>query len=379
MRHKLVIVLLAFLPIWIHGQVTKIDGETFVNFAYPKFLLLVVISGFLFLTTKRITKNFFLLLFLLLLIISCIKSIFLQTSVLGYINLRTGLITYFCCAVVYTASIGLKSNTILLTLSIYIVVDAIIGIAAYLKFNTFHWLSPIIIGHFVNTKDTVYYATVLSNFNYSSGLGAACYIMFAYYSTSWYFQLCAILSAVIVLISLSTVGFVTILLLLPALIYLTPRRRILIYHATILAICYIFFYCQNHTILDNTFLFNNFTLSDRGIIWTNCLKMILQAPFFGHGLDTYPYYAYVTFDQHMTTPHNFYLALAFGAGLPVLISFGTFLASAIKPKLAPGIFLGLCAMLIQFVTNDAMIETLPILFILCGCLTQYEKLSNNKL
>lgn len=66
-------------------------------------------------------------------------------------------------------------------------------------------------------------------------------------------------------------------------------------------------------------------------LWKITLDFILQKPLFGYGMDTYAYYCphyrkdkinnlMATDDILITKPHNFYLAIAFGAGIPALLA-----------------------------------------------------------
>lgn len=67
----------------------------------------------------------------------------------------------------------------------------------------------------------------------------------------------------------------------------------------------------------------------RTYIWRSLIPLIKQRPFLGYGLDTVPFYlnhytkeryAILTLEEYITKPHNFFLTMAFGVGIPALLA-----------------------------------------------------------
>lgn len=125
-------------------------------------------------------------------------------------------------------------------------------------------------------------------------------------------------------------------------------------------------------------------------IWEETVKLIQERPFWGYGLDTLAFY-FPQNDVNMianmweygvlvTKPHNFYLALAYGSGVPalmVLLSLfmlhfyhsGRYLLTAPRNKnLAQpaAVFLFFCAFAVQWLFNDAVLGSASIFWIITG-------------
>jgi O-antigen ligase len=127
-------------------------------------------------------------------------------------------------------------------------------------------------------------------------------------------------------------------------------------------------------------------------IWEETVKLILKRPLIGHGADTLYYYfpnkslaAYekitnVYNGDIITKPHNYYLSIAFDAGIPALLSFISLvgiiyrrtLILLISGKLhdngnmtgAPAVFCS--GLLCQAIPNDITISTAVLLWISLG-------------
>lgn len=115
-------------------------------------------------------------------------------------------------------------------------------------------------------------------------------------------------------------------------------------------------------------------------IWKHTLSLIAQKPVLGHGMDTLPYYIpqytkerYAAFPhlQYPSKPHNFYLGIAFGAGIPALLCmlflFGSHLWAVGKvllhsAVLTPSIFQTalvsfFLSYMVQWLVNDSTVAT----------------------
>ncbi|SMB88292.1 intein C-terminal splicing region [Desulfonispora thiosulfatigenes DSM 11270] len=133
--------------------------------------------------------------------------------------------------------------------------------------------------------------------------------------------------------------------------------------------------------------------SGRGYIWAETLKLIKQNPIFGYGFDTYPFHfpqndpnkitGLYTMDVTVDKPHNFYLGLAYSAGIVTLLAFLslifiniyrhfkiylTGINSELKYLIAT-LFMGWLAFLIQWIFNDSRIGTTFIFWIIFGVST----------
>ena len=127
--------------------------------------------------------------------------------------------------------------------------------------------------------------------------------------------------------------------------------------------------------------------SGRIHIWTQTIDLIKEKPLLGYGLDTIGYY-FPHYDLKGATisstvvdkPHNMYLSMAFGAGIPALLAFLVLVIYYLKENLLLYIeninthrrvmllcILGGClAYLFQGFVNDSIIGTAPIFWIIFG-------------
>jgi len=125
-------------------------------------------------------------------------------------------------------------------------------------------------------------------------------------------------------------------------------------------------------------------------IWGQVLELIEARPWLGYGLDTLPYY----FPQNdvnkiaglwdyktlVDKPHNFYLAVAYGLGIPALLALlalfllhfyhtGRYLLAAPRgPQLVfpTALYLFFSAYLVQWLFNDSVVGSAQIFWILTG-------------
>lgn len=226
--------------------------------------------------------------------------------------------------------------------------------------------------------------STLSNPNYISGLFAALCAYFltaAFWSTDKWQQgknvLFGIMTFAIVLASLSSSGFVALLIFLPILVlllvFIHPKNRSLIITTTtsLIALVAVFFILNAHNpavynssfnIFPNTAVNpkseviqestslppsdignqnNNTSVnplnvpapglsagSGRTYIWTKTIELVKSRPCFGYGSDTLAYYFPHNKDKISNLgsykllvgkSHNFYLSIAYNSGLPALL------------------------------------------------------------
>ncbi|NLC25188.1 MAG: O-antigen ligase family protein [Fastidiosipila sp.] len=128
--------------------------------------------------------------------------------------------------------------------------------------------------------------------------------------------------------------------------------------------------------------------SGRIYIWTLTMDLIKEKPILGYGLDTLGYYfphydlkgAEYLSSNIVDKPHNMYLAMAFGSGIPALLAFLIIVVLYLKEnvflystkinthrKIMLLCILGGClAYLFQGNFNDSIIGTAPLFWILLG-------------
>lgn len=128
----------------------------------------------------------------------------------------------------------------------------------------------------------------------------------------------------------------------------------------------------------------------RTYIWKETLSLIKARPFSGYGQDTLAYYFphndinhianLHSYNMYITKPHNMYLDIAFGSGIPALLSlFALFFMHLyytarrlIREKRTPTIifpaalFSFSCAFMVQWLFNDSVIGSSAIFWTLLG-------------
>lgn len=127
--------------------------------------------------------------------------------------------------------------------------------------------------------------------------------------------------------------------------------------------------------------------SNRGYIWTETLRMTMDRPLLGHGLDTMAFYfPYGTQDHYahrgntnevVSKPHNMYLGVGFYLGLPALLALLILLAlimwkerpwAAGDNALAAALWCAMICFLVQFLVNDSSLGTSVPFWIMLGLL-----------
>lgn len=130
--------------------------------------------------------------------------------------------------------------------------------------------------------------------------------------------------------------------------------------------------------------------SGRAYIWAETLKLIKERPLFGYGQDTLTYYfpqndiykvaGLGSYRKVTSKPHNWYLGIAYGSGIPALLSllalFGLhFYYSTRKllqeqsneAKVFPAaLYLFFCTFAVQWLFNDAVLGSTAIFWVLLG-------------
>lgn len=148
--------------------------------------------------------------------------------------------------------------------------------------------------------------------------------------------------------------------------------------------------------------------SGRGYIWSRTFPIILDNPLFGYGPDTFA----IAFPQHdiidrynfssgdmwmvVDKPHNLYLQIAEGTGIPSLMaflsimimyfisSFRVYFSNEYKDFtsiIGVGIFVGVVGYLITGVFNDSVVSVAPVFWVLLGlgiCINTMIKNDRNK-
>ncbi|AXM89095.1 O-antigen ligase family protein [Anoxybacillus flavithermus] len=133
--------------------------------------------------------------------------------------------------------------------------------------------------------------------------------------------------------------------------------------------------------------------SGRLYIWKEAIRLILQRPLFGYGLDTFAYFfpqddpeKQANLETHtviVDKPHSMYIGIAYGAGIGALLSFMCLMYSIFicvnkyfKPKkeiqekdfLILSTFFACVAYLFQGLFNDSIIGTAVVFWVLLGVL-----------
>lgn len=282
----------------------------------------------------------------------------------------------------------------------------------------------------------------MGNVNYISGLAAA---LFAYFTAGTLLNknikkrsiaaAAALAAFVMVLLSFSSSGFVTLVLLAPLFLLVlwrsNDRRRSLIAGGSLLTACLLVFLVLNsinpHIYRETVGLFlpkatniqemavsptpalspsaPEFQLPQPGwspgtgrtYNWSETLELTAERPWLGHGLGTLPYYFpqddinkvsnLYSYSTLITKPHNAYLGIAFGLGIPALLLLlllfglhfyytGRYLwQSRLNQKsiFPVSLFLFLCAFIIQALFNDPVVDAGAIFWILLGVAVSLNK------
>ena len=343
MKTTLVAILISLLLL-IHGYVTTEGTTTVINFAFRKWLLLLCCVPLAFLVKWPEERPFYWL-------VACVLgSVVLSPhpwiAFAGHPELRTGASTWLVCLLIYIISREhLEPRHFLYILAPYVIIDSVVGIASK-STDVLAILLPVIAPG-VTMTNSAEYVTILGNRNYSSGMGAVRWTLYYIHWCETKSKLSLalwILSVAIVICANCASGYVTIWAI--ALLTFCPLWMIIVG---------ILFAGIAILVLDPTF-------SGRMPAWIETTKLFFQRPL-GYGLDTiFAYLRHVP--GNFVKPHNAYLGISLGLGVPGLAAFIVLVFNEIFAK--SYVTAAMAAMLIQWLVNDATVETLPLFFAMLG-------------
>ncbi len=450
-------------------------------FSYYKwvFLLCIGLIALLFLLFKMLAYHYELrasyinvpLLFLVFcMVLSFVTAQYKSLALVGMYDMYNGALTYLG----YFALLLVAANTVFrewfrkyvtIALGAFTVINMIIILFEFLGHNLAKY--PAILSLIIPSNLQAYVQgsldSTLNHPNYVSGLSVALFTFFLTYALlenrlkHWLLYLFfSIASFVLMLASLSSSGFVSLLIISPLVIAVAflswDKKQTIIKAGVTIALCLAVFLIMNaynpavsnQTIgimeqalrLDNrapqTSLLarskvtnaalvtsrsispsrgsssSNVTqtvpesdlfklpaagwsaLTGRTYIWQETLKLIEKRPILGYGQDTLAYYfpqndinkiaGIDSYDTLITKPHNFYLAMAFGSGIPALLSMlalfmmhfyytSRHLLKAERNQaiiFPAALFLFFCGFTVQWLVNDSVIGSAGIFWTLLG-------------
>jgi hypothetical protein len=337
------------------------------------------------------------LLYFLVLLSSALAD-YKTISFLGFYAQHTGASTVLSLLILFFISSQLdysknKLKVFLLCLSPFVLINFIASLLNFYDINVFNWrwVNLLIIpqsfpGGKLSASSRL--ITTLANPNFLSGVGAAftgLFLTLAMLENNRKLRIsyliCSVFCFAMVIASLSSSGFVTILALLPLMVLVGARSaaalralKTLVIGIILCSLVYGLLSSHNQAVWPNTFgvfkqlalaapsqetdtqlafttvAAGNQAISDhsensefklppkgwgpgtgRLYIWERTWQLIQSHPIFGYGLDTLPYYfpqddpekisALNDENTIVDKPHNMYLALGYGSGLPALASF----------------------------------------------------------
>lgn len=469
----ILIILIAVLPLLVRAHAGEFIAPGIVSnvvntglkvdvFSYYKWIFLICASALLtaMLVLKmlayhyQLCKSYANLPVILMVLFLLLSLFFSETKGIALVGLYTqynGTLTYLCflALLIVAANTTYKewfSKYITIALGIFVVINVTINLFHFYGYDLYQAgvLNSLIFPSHFNLEGApsgTIWAT-LENPNYVSGLAAALFaysLGFVLLETKIIriilYMLLASASFALLLGSLSTSGFVSILIISPVIIaiaYLSQsKKHTLIAAGGTILLCIVIFIGMNNynpRVYNETFGFfpkalsSNFMVkevyaaennktnvesqiqqdhfqlpkpqisagSGRGYIWAKTLELIKQRPFFGYGQDTLTYYfphndvnkiaGMGTYKTITSKPHNMYLGIAYGSGIPALLvllallglhfyhTFRNLLTmQSNKERIFPAaLFLFFCAFIIQWLFNDAVLGSATIFWVLMG-------------
>ena len=465
------ILLLGIVPLVVRAKVLDFTAPRIINpvldtglqvglFAYYKWTLVIIGAiiavGLLLykigLERYRLRPSYLnapLLLLVLLILASVMASEYKSVALFGLYNQRDGallLLAYLalCLAAANTVYKPWFKSAVDIALMVFIAVNTIIMLLDFTgnKLLQTDIIRVILAPSGLRNQLAGNIGNTLGNVNYISGLAAA---LFAYFTAGTLLhenirkQLIAAAASltafVMVLLSFSSSGFVTLVLLAPLFLLVLwcskDRRRSLIAEGSLLTACLIAFLLLNSI---NPYIYREtvgfflpkatnvqemqapptpalsppapeFQLPQPGwspgtgrtYNWSETLELTAERPWLGHGLGTLPYYFpqddinkvsnLYSYSTLITKPHNAYLGIAFGLGIPALLLLlllfglhfyytGRYLwQSRLNQKsiFPVSLFLFLCAFIIQALFNDPVVDAGAIFWILLGVAVSLNK------
>lgn len=428
-----------------HIAPLKLDsGDQYDVFTYYKFIWLIIgttVLLLIFLLKVKFAdykiwfgfnRNVFVGLFLSV-VLSGFFAQYKSISFLGRYNLHEGTLSFIMYLFLFLIAANIsyterRAKWIFYLVMPLILVNFILSISDFYGFSILKssFLSKLLL----NSGEIQYNNSTLLNPNVLSGIAAMLTILFLT-------RACLInegkkkilnliissLGFVLVVTSLATSGFITVILSLPlvlVMIFLTKKRKnnFVTFGIALSVFMLIFLVINQHntrvtqetiglqksfsTVVfdsaDFTSSNQEFNLPPLGIsagsgrlyIWQETIKLIKKRPLFGYGMDTLAYYfpqddplkASGMFDPtvNITKPHNLYLGLTFGAGIFALLAFVLLLVKHFwlniktlrngingeRKIIIACLFTSWCAYLLQGLFNDSMIGVTPIFWIYFG-------------
>lgn len=460
---NLVILLaIALIPLLIHaksglfispsltsGVATSMKVELYTSYKFY-FLLLAasVLIGLLLLKTinhhydiQKTPINILLLILCALLLISLFAAQYKSVALYGSFDRREGTLTFVCYLALFLAAINATlaphfSRWLKTALGVVIAINLAFGLAAFYGHNPLDigwlkgWLVPTGLKGF---QPEGIIRSTLSNPNYVSGFSSALlafFLVYAFNEPGWKNKLINLVLAlacfIILLTSLSSSGFVSLLIAAPLILYLALHKQkpgqILIYTGlTAAVVAALFYYASTYQPLvyhealtkpreavsevsqwfspdqeKQSDRLNPLDLPSPGIaplsgrfyLWDKTLNLIKEQPVTGYGRDTIVYYFphndpdmlanMGTYSGVVDKPHCYYLEVAFGSGLisllVLLAIFAFILTYAWKAAhsqnkhsvLASAILAFTAVYLLQWLVNDSIIAGSVVFWLLNG-------------
>ncbi len=381
-----------------------------------------------------------LLVLLAVVLLSQLLSPFPTVAIAGIYELREGTVTWICYlalafAVTHMAWPRGRYENLAYALMPFLAVNLLLGLLAFFGVNVLNVaaVKAFIYGGAVTDVPAGHLLyTTLGNPNYASGFGAVCAALLLTLAVLTgdrtkriWFLIGGWAAFTVVIATLSMSGFVALVAALPVMVLLIWRyaegRRTLLAGAAALLGCvviYLGLLRYQPQVWDETVGFFVAAVKSgptepvvvppssesgelpvfppsgwsfgtgRSYYWQHTLELIKERPLVGYGLDTLAY----TFPQfradkaaslndsgHMVNkPHNLYLGIAYGAGIPALLAFLALVAVVLwrharavwrRLELDPvhvALLPGIAAYLVQGLVNDSHIGYSAVFWIFLG-------------
>lgn len=465
------IVLLSIVPLAVRAKVLDFTAPRIINpvvdtglqvglFAYYKWLLVIV--GALILLAILLYKigvekyrlrpsylNAPLLILALLILASVMAAEYKSVALFGIYNQRDGallLLAYLglCLAAANTVYKPWFRSGVDISLMIFVAINTVIMLLDFTghKLMQADIIRAILAPAGLRSSLTGSIGNTMGNVNYISGLAAA---MFAYFSAGILLDknikkqlamaAASLAAFVMVLLSFSSSGFVTLVLLAPLFLLglwrSEDRRRSLVAGGSLLTACLLVFLVLNSI---NPYIYKEtvglflpqatniqeitsrpkpslsppapeFQLPQPGwspgtgrtYIWSETLALTAERPWLGYGYGTLTWYFpqddfnkganLQDYNRLITKPHSMYVGVAFGLGIPALLVllslFGLHFYSTGRHLWSPrldthhpfgvSLFLFFCAFSIQALFNDPVVDAGALFWILLGVSVSLNK------
>jgi len=467
----LFLIILGVVPLLVRAKVIDFTAPRIINpivdsgpqvtlFTYYKWILVIIIAviGLTILVYKIVKKKYEIqtsyiyppLLGLGLLILASVMAAdYKSMALLGLYNQRDGsllLLAYLvlCLVAANTVYQPWFKRGVDIALLVLTAVNAIIMLVDFSGYNLLQngFIQAVMAPPELRSSLSGNVSNTMGNANYVSGFAAA---LFAYFSAGILLPkniksqviagVAALAAFVMVLISFSSSGFVTLVIISPLFLIMilrsSDRRRSLIAGGIILSGCLLLFMVLNsidHNIYGETVGLvlpqatqkkeikstapeaaqapaSEFKLpkpgwspgTGRTYIWNETLKLTNERPWLGYGYGSLAYYFpqddinkvanLKDYNRLVTKPHSLYMGIAYGLGIPALVVllalfvlqfyytgrrlWSTQLTS--RHIFPASLFLFFCAFMVQALFNDPVVETGAIFWILLGVAASFNK------